>query len=254
MGFTLNLGMFMAFDRITVALALLAFYTYPVLVTVGNAALGREPLDGSTMAALALAVAGMTAVVASQLDPAMGIRLDIGGVGLAFAAAASQAVFVILSRRGYRVVPADQAIGLVLGVTVACGTAVAVFTGAAATLARPLEAPTLLPLLLFTGFFGAAIPSILFLTGIRLLGGTGAGIVMLFEPVVGVVLAAWLLAEGLAPIQILGGVAILAAAIVLQRSTRPDERVVAAPAIEADPITQEAAPAALPFRGPRGEP
>ena len=32
MGFTLNLAMFIAFDRITVALALLGFYTYPAMV------------------------------------------------------------------------------------------------------------------------------------------------------------------------------------------------------------------------------
>jgi drug/metabolite transporter (DMT)-like permease len=254
MGFTLNLGMFMAFDRITVALALLAFYTYPVLVAVGNAALGREPLDRTRLTALALAVIGMSAVVASQLDPSAGIRLDLGGVGLAFGAAGSQAVFVILSRRGYRVVPADQAIGLVLGVTVVCSVVLAVTTGALPTIARPIAAPTLLPLLLFTGFFGAAIPSILFLKGIRLLGGTGAGIVMLFEPVVGVMLAAWLLGEGLAPIQVLGGFAILAAALILQRGTRPGERVVAAPAIEADPFAPEETPSALPLRGSQGEP
>ncbi len=239
MGFTLNLGMFMAFDRITVALALLGFYTYPVLVAVGSALLGRELLDRARVAALALAVVGMTAVVAAQLDPAAGIRFDLGGIALAFGAAASQAVYVILSRRGYQVVPADQAIGLVLGVTVICSTVLAIATGALATIALPLEVPSLLPLLLFTGLCAAAIPSILFLKGIRLLGGTGAGIVMLFEPVVGVVLAAWLLAEGLAPIQVLGGLAILGAALILQRGSRPSERVVAAPAVGGDPTDSD---------------
>jgi drug/metabolite transporter (DMT)-like permease len=58
------------------------------------------------------------------------------------------------------------------------------------------------------------------LTGIRLVGGTRAGILMLFEPVVGVALAALLLSEGLAWIQVLGAVAILGAALLLQRSTR----------------------------------
>ena len=58
----------------------------------------------------------------------------------------------------------------------------------------PIEDPTVLPLLVFTGLFAAAaIPSFGFLTGIRLIGGTRAGILMLFEPVVGVALAAWLL-------------------------------------------------------------
>ena len=45
MGFTLNLSMFIAFDRITVALALLGFYTYPAMVAVANVVLGRERLD-----------------------------------------------------------------------------------------------------------------------------------------------------------------------------------------------------------------
>ena len=93
-----------------------------------------------------------------------------------------------------------------------------------------------MPLIAFTGLFAAAIPSILFLTGIRAIGGTRAGILMLFEPVVGVVLAAWLLDEGLTPLQVSGGLAVLAAAVILERSAGGDgrARVVAAPAVEGD--------------------
>jgi drug/metabolite transporter (DMT)-like permease len=237
MGFTLNLCMFIAFDRITVALALLGFYTYPVMVAVANVALGREPLDRARVVALGLAVAGMLAVVASQLDPAAGITFDVLGVGLALGAASSQAVFVILSRSGYRAVPADQAMAVVLGVTVVSSIALAIVMGATSTLVRPLDDPSLLPLLLFTGLFAAAVPSMMFLTGIRLIGGTTTGILMLFEPVVGVLLAAWLLAEGLAPIQVGGGIAILAAALILQRAEPAGGRLVAAPAVEAEPET-----------------
>ena len=52
MGFTLNLSMFIAFDRITIALALLGFYTYPAMVAVANVALGRERLDRTRVIAL----------------------------------------------------------------------------------------------------------------------------------------------------------------------------------------------------------
>lgn len=242
MGFLLNLSLFIAFDRITVALVLLGFYTYPVLVAIINVLLGREPLDRPRVVALLLAVLGMVAVVASQLDPAAGIRFDGIGIGLALAAACSQAVFVILSRSGYRAVPADQAMGVVLAVTVVCSVALALATGVTPTLAYPLQAPSVLPLLAFTGLFAAAIPSMLFLIGIRLVGGTGAGILMLFEPVVGVVLAALLLNEGLSPIQVLGGLAILAAALILQRATRPGARVIAAPAVEAETPESDAPP------------
>ena len=167
LGFSLNLAMFIAFDLVTVALALLGFYTYPVIVAGVNVALGREPLDRSRAVALVLAVGGMVAVVASQLDPAAGIRVDAIGFGLALAAALSQAAFVVISRTGYRTVPASQAMTVVLATTVICSVAIGLVTGAGTALTYPLRDPSILPLLAFTGLFAAAIPSILFLTGIR---------------------------------------------------------------------------------------
>ncbi|HEY2886989.1 MAG TPA: DMT family transporter [Candidatus Limnocylindrales bacterium] len=236
MGFTLNLAMFIAFDLVTVALALLGFYTYPVMVALVNVVSGRESLDRPRMVALGLAVAGMIAVVASQLDPAAGIRFDALGFGLALGAALSQTVFVVVSRAGYRQVPADQAMAVILATTVGCSLVVGLLTGNGAAIGYPVSDTAVLPLLVFTGLFAAAIPSTMFLTGIRLIGGTRAGILMLFEPVVGVVLAAVLLSESLAPVQVLGGMAILAAAVILQRTAAPGERAVAAPAIEADAV------------------
>jgi drug/metabolite transporter (DMT)-like permease len=218
-GFTLNLCMFIAFDRITIALALLGFYTYPAMIAVVNVVLRREPLDRTRVVALGLALFGMALVVASQIDPASGIRLDALGIGLALGAAVSQTIYVVVSRDGYRDVPTAQAIAIVLAVTVVGATLTAVLVGSAASLVQPLQDPDVLPLLLFTGVFAAAIPSLGFLWGIRAIGGLRAGILMLFEPVVGVALAAWLLSESLAPIQIVGAIAILGAAVILQRAS-----------------------------------
>jgi drug/metabolite transporter, DME family len=219
MGFSVNLCIFIAFDRITVALALLGFYTYPAIVAVVNVARGRERLDTPRLVALGLALLGMVAVVASQVDPDTGIRIDAVGFGLAIGAALSQAVFVVISRDGYREVPTEQAMTTVLLVTAIGAAAISIVTGHAEALVRPIVEPSVLPLLLFTGIFGAAIPSLAFLAGIRAIGGTRAGILMLFEPVVGVVLAAWLLGESLAPIQLAGALAILGAAVILQRAS-----------------------------------
>jgi drug/metabolite transporter (DMT)-like permease len=234
LGFALNLAMFISFDLVTIALALLGFYTYPVIVAVVNAALGREAMDRSRVIALLLAVAGMVAVVAAQLDPTSGIKVDVLGLGLALVAAGCQAAFVIISRNGYPSVPSSQAMAVVLATTVVCAVIIAAITGTGAALAYPLTDPSILPLLAFTGLFAAAIPSILFLAGIRRIGGTRAGILMLFEPVVGVALAAVLLDEALAPVQIVGGLAILGAAVILQRSAVPGDKAVVAPAVEAD--------------------
>jgi drug/metabolite transporter (DMT)-like permease len=223
MGFSLNVCMFFAFDRITIALALLCFYTYPAMVAVVNVVLGRERLDGARLVALALALLGMVAVVASQLDPAAGIRLDAIGIGLALGAALSQTVYVVVSRDGYREVPTEQAIAVVMAVTVIGASTVTLIGGTAAALVPPVGAPGLVPLLLFTGIFAAALPSLGFLAGIRAIGGLRAGILMLFEPVVGVALAAWLLGESLVPIQVVGAVAILGAAVILQRASSGPE-------------------------------
>jgi drug/metabolite transporter (DMT)-like permease len=218
-GTVLNLCMFIAFDRITIALALLGFYTYPALVAVANVALGRERMDWWRGLALALAIGGMVAVVASQLDPAAGIRFDVIGISLALGAAVSQTLFVLLARDGYPEVPTEQAMTTVLVMSAVGAVAVALVAGGVGSLLAPIRAPDLLPLLLFTGVAAAALPSLAFLTGIRLIGGTRAGILMLFEPVVGVALAAWLLAEPLAPIQVVGAAAVLGAALLLQRSS-----------------------------------
>lgn len=221
-GFTLNLFMFAAFDRVTVALVLLGFYTYPAIVAVASVLLGRERLDGARAVALGLAVVGMLLVVASQLDPAAGVRFDAIGLGLALGAALSQTIYVLVSRDGYREVPVEQALAWVLFVTVIGGGLLATAGGSSGALTYPIDVPSVLPLLLFTGIVAAAIPSLGFLTGIRAIGGMRAGILMLFEPVVGVALAAWLLAEALRPIQVVGAAAILAAAVVLQRAARRD--------------------------------
>ena len=91
----------------------------------------------------------------------------------------------------------------------------------ALAIGNPLDVPVhggaALGLALLAGVLGAGIPSVLFLVGVRAIGGTRAGILMLLEPLVGVTLAAVFLREALAPVQIAGGTAILTAALLLQR-------------------------------------
>jgi drug/metabolite transporter (DMT)-like permease len=53
--------------------------------------------------------------------------------------------------------------------------------------------------------------------GIRILGAPRAAIISTLEPVVGIILAAILLAELPTPLQIVGGACIVVAAIVVQR-------------------------------------
>jgi drug/metabolite transporter, DME family len=215
----LNLSIFVALQRTTVALALLGFYTYPALVAGASVALGREPLDRARLVALVLAMAGMAAVVLGGLGgPGAGseLRLDLIGLGAALTAAGCQTVFVLLSR-DYADVPTDQAMGTILAGTAVIAAVVTLVTGGPAALAAPFATVQLCALLIAVGLFAAALPSFLFLTGIRRIGGVRTGILMLAEQVVGVALAAILLSEAVTPLQVLGGGTILVAGLLVQR-------------------------------------
>jgi drug/metabolite transporter (DMT)-like permease len=222
-GLSLNIAMFIAFGLAPIALVLLAFYTYPALVAVVAAVLGHEPLDGSRLVALALALGGMVLVVAGGLDPKVGVAIQPLGIGLGLLGACFQTVFVTVSRGRFATVPAEQATGWILLVTAVACLGLAFATGG--NPGAPFDAPQALALAAVAGILGAGIPSTLFLVGIRTIGGTRAGILMLFEPLVGVTLAAILLHEGLVPIQVVGGAAILAAAVVLQRGAQPGDQI-----------------------------
>jgi drug/metabolite transporter (DMT)-like permease len=219
-----NLSMFLSFERTTIALALLGFYTYPAMVAAASSLLGRERLDLQRLVALALALVGMAAVVLGGLGSGSAVRLDALGIALGLAAAAFQTMFVLTSR-GYSGVPADVAMGAILAGSALIGAVVSVATGGITSLTMPLGDPSLLVLLIGVGLFAAALPSTMFLVGIRRIGAVRTGILMLFEPVVGVALAALLLAEGLAPLQVLGGATILLAALLVQRGSAGREEI-----------------------------
>lgn len=216
-GAGLNLSIFVAFERTSIALALLGFYTYPAMVTLVTAALGHERLDALRVVALALAVAGMVAVVAGGLQPGTTLAIDALGSGLALVAALCQTVFVV-ANRGYASVRNEEAMGVILAGSAVIAIVVTVVANGAGALALPVGDPGLLLLLVGVGLFVAALPSFMFLTGIRRLGPVRAGILMLFEPVVGAALAAVVLGEALVPLQLLGGATILAAAVLVQRA------------------------------------
>jgi drug/metabolite transporter (DMT)-like permease len=215
----LNLAFFVAFQRTTIALALLGFYTYPAMVAATSSLLGHERLDGTRRVALLLAILGMVGVVAGGLSPTSAVTVDAIGIGLALVAAGCQTTFVV-SSRGYASMPTEDAMAAVLAGSAVISVGAAILTDGPAVLAQPFGDPGLLALLLFVGIFAAALPSFLFLNGIRTLGPIRAGILMLFEPVVGVVLAAVVLGEGVTPLQVLGGGTILLAAALVQRGTR----------------------------------
>lgn len=209
----LNFSVFTAFLRISIALALLVFYLYPALVALVSVLWLGERLDRVRWAALAASLAGLVLVLAGAGD--LG-TLDLIGIGLALLGGLAQVFYVLAARHGFNHVPGPQAAGLTMGGGAILYVLAALAFGQAAVLAQPLAGVEALWPVLVAGVLGAGVPTVSYITGIRLLGAPRAAILATLEPVVGVALAAWLLGEQPTLIQLFGGALVLIAAVVLQ--------------------------------------
>jgi drug/metabolite transporter, DME family len=209
----LNLAVFVAFGRISIALALLVFYLYPALVATASVAWFGDRLDPIRWAALVTSLVGTVLVVAGA--GSLG-QVDLIGVGLAFLAALAQAVYVLSARHGFANVPGPQAAATTMLLGAMFYAVGGLAFGQASAFAQPLASTAALGPVLLAGFVGAGIPTVCFITGIRLLGAPRAAILATLEPVVGVGLAALLLAEQPTIVQLAGGALIIAAGVLLQ--------------------------------------
>jgi drug/metabolite transporter (DMT)-like permease len=213
----LNLAMFIAFVRIEIGLSLLVFYTYPAFVALVSVVWFGERLDGLRWGALALSMAGLVLT----LSGAGGLgTLDGPGIALSFIAALTQAFYVLAARHGFAAIPPVEAAATTMAGAAMGYVVIAVATGQLATLSTPLASSSALLPVVLAGTVGAGIPTLCFITGIRLLGAPRAAILATLEPVVGVALAAMLLGEEPAPVQLVGGALILVAAVLLQLGGR----------------------------------
>jgi drug/metabolite transporter, DME family len=236
----LNLAAFIAFERITIALTLLVFYLYPAGVAILSTLLFGERLDRARWVALGVSLAGMALVMAGA--GALG-ELDLLGIALAFVAALMQVFYVLAARHGFAHVPGPQAAAMTMGGAFVLYLVIAAPIGMLGALGQPLASGAALWPVLLAGVIGAGIPTVSFIIGIRRLGPSPAAILATFEPVVGVALAAWLLAERPTALQLVGGVFILTAAVLLQ--LRPRAAVADHEAIEGEVLDDEEAPTDL---------
>ncbi len=209
----LNLAMFIAFVRIEIGLALLVFYSYPAFVAVASVIWFGERLDAVRWGALGLSMLGLILTLAGSGDIG---QLDGLGIGLAIMAAGAQAFYVLAARHGFARIPPIEAAATTMTVASLGYVAIALATGSSPGLLAPLASSEALVPVVLAGTIGAAIPTLCFITGIRILGAPRAAILATLEPVVGVGLAALLLNEQPASLQLLGGALILVAAVLLQ--------------------------------------
>lgn len=187
-------------------LVALLLYLYPLFVAVLSALVLRQPVRGATGLALGLALVG----TALTVGPAGGQAL---GILLAVSAAAIYSVYIIVGAQVMKQVSAVQSSAVIF--------AAAGLTSATLMLLQGPHLPA-------SGAGWAAIISMVlvatvlpvgtFLAGLERIGPTNAAMLSTLEPVVTVLLAAWLFGERLAPLSLVGGGLILVAVLWLARS------------------------------------
>jgi drug/metabolite transporter (DMT)-like permease len=217
-GYALQAGCyFAALQRIDASLLSLLVYTYPAMVAVAAVLIGRERMEARKLAALALASGGLVLVLAG----AGGGALDPLGAALGLGAAVVYCTYILVSDSvAARIRPQ------VLATIVCTGAAVTLTAGSAALGELRPGAVTLagwgwLACLAVVSTVGAIS---LFFAGLKRVGPTTASILSTAEPVVTVALAFALFGESLGPIQVIGGLLVLAATPTARLSAAPDRQ------------------------------
>ena len=186
-------------------LVALLLYLYPMFVFVLSVIVLREKVTWIKVLALLLALTG----TALTVDPAGG---ELTGILLAISAALIYSVYIIVGTNVMKHVSAVQ-------------SSVVIFASAGAvygilTVVNGVHLPTT-----NSGWFGIVgivlvatiIPVVTFLAGLERIGPTNAAMLSTLEPVVTVLLAAWIFSERLQAIALMGGGFILVAVILLTR-------------------------------------
>lgn len=211
---------FSALERGTAAATALVFYVYPAIVTIVELVRGRERPQRTTFVALGLSTAGAAVVVVAGGE----VSITGAGVGFAVAAAVTFSAYLLIGREfSEGVDPMTMACWVSIGASISNLGRGAVMQQLVNPSDRALEIV----------LYGAAssVAFTLMFAAMSRIGAARVAVVMTLELVASVVMAAVFLGESVNVLEGVGGVGVLAAAIVIARTQSDD----IATAIEAAP-------------------
>jgi drug/metabolite transporter (DMT)-like permease len=210
-----SLCVYSSVARLPVALALLAFNTFPIFAGLWAWLLYRQKPARTLLLAMPVLLAGL----ALALD-VMGAASGLGaraqwqqiGAGLAFALAAAASFGLVLILTQHEVAGVDARLRTATTMALACGVALALVS-AQGSWQLPQSDTGWLGLTLLTALYGTGITVLLAV--LPRLGVVGNSPILNIEPVVALVLAWQLLGQTIAPVQIAGGLIVVATVMAL---------------------------------------
>ena len=203
---------FLALERITASMTVVLLYVSPLFVLIFSALFLSERITNIKILSIFLTLSGCF-LVAEAFDAAI-LQLNLTGIMLALGAALCYSIFTLLSK--YMLKSYDPLV--VIWYYIGFGLLFLLFV-------RP---PWILPemaasfsshlwlAILYLAIFPTLFAYILYISGLRLLEASRASLLATTEPVISVVLAFLFLGEVMSPLQLLGGLAILIAIILLR--------------------------------------
>ncbi len=196
---TQNPAILYAIEFIPLSLSVLIIYLFPIIVALASALLGHDRITRPVAIAALVGFAGVALVL--ELGT---IALDWRGMALAFLAACALATNVMGAARMNRHMPA-----LVVPLWLYAAS-VPFYTAALAVQGGPRFPTAGFDWLIFIGAITALpVALITFYGALPRAGAARASLVMNFEPLFTILLAALLLGETLGPMQIAGGLLII---------------------------------------------
>jgi drug/metabolite transporter (DMT)-like permease len=210
--------LYSAVARIPVALALLAFNTYPMLLVLLTWAVGGERPPRRALIAMPVALLGLALAldVIGSARMVEGRWAEIGaGVGFALGASSSFVGVLFLTTRWLGDVDGRLRTLLTMAVT---AVLMLLFGAANHSLALPADRIGWLGLALLTLLYGTAITSLF--TIVPRLGAATNTVALNFEPVAALVLGWAILSQSIAPRQIVGAFVVIGAIVFLSSGRR----------------------------------
>jgi drug/metabolite transporter (DMT)-like permease len=199
-------GLFEAIDRITVPVAVLTYFIYPLLTAIGGALFRVERIGWQGLATAVVAFCGLALTIEAYPQ-----HLSLVGLGFAIGAALCRAAFLLIARREL------QQLDPRLTTWYSLLSSTAIFAVAAvATLNWPASHDVAGWLLAGVVGIGTAIAILtLYMSTIRI-GPFRSALIMNLEPLLATVLSVPLLGQVITPVQALGAAIMLAALAAFQ--------------------------------------
>jgi len=200
---------FAAYDRTTVAIAVLTHYAAPIIIALAAPRIDGTVVRGTRLAA-AVALGGLVIVLEPWRSPSAGA---LTGAALGLASAVFYAGNVFAVRR--------------LATRIGAGRAMAYHSLAAGALVAPLGIPWYrdatahgLALLVAGGILVGAGAGLVFVVGLGRIGSARAAVLTFAEPLVAVAVGALVWGQALHPLAAIGGAFVLAAGVHVARQAR----------------------------------